>query len=171
MLHPVALKGIRGAWTTPLALALCSAIFFGCGHGVKPASSSQASVEASPVGLWTTPDRKTKIRIAKCGGKMCGTVAWVEHPLRKNGEVARDDKNPKSGLRSRTIVGMPLMGGFTQSNHETKLWENGWIYDPQSGKTYSANITVEGAQGLRLHGYVGLTIIGGSQLWTRIGRG
>jgi uncharacterized protein (DUF2147 family) len=145
------------------------ALLLGFASAARGASAPARAV-FSPVGLWTTPDGKTRIRLGKCGDSLCGTVAWLRNPLTKSGKRPRDVKNPNPGLRRRSIVGMRLMGGFAQSRTDPDLWEKGWVYDPQSGKTYSCTITVESARTLQLHGYLGLSVLGASQAWTRIGR-
>lgn len=147
---------------------LCAILFFGFVAGARPASAAVPSA-SSAVGIWTTPDRKTRIDLRKCGKSLCGKVAWIQHSLKKDGTKPRDVKNPDSGLRSRKIVGMKLTGGFTRSKTQKGLWEKGWIYDPQSGKTYSCTITMESPGRLELHGYLGLSVFGASQVWTRIG--
>jgi uncharacterized protein (DUF2147 family) len=59
------------------------------------------------------------------------------------------------------------MGGFKPSvEHE---WSDGWVYDPESGKTYSARMALESATLLRLRGYIGIPLLGSTQLWTRTG--
>lgn len=137
-----------------------------CVHPVSAAAPSASSA----VGIWTTPDRKTRIELRKCGKSLCGKVAWIQHSVKKDGTKPRDVKNPDSSLRSRKIVGMKLTGGFTRSKTQKGLWEKGWIYDPQSGQTYSCTITMESPERLELHGYLGLSVFGASQAWTRVGK-
>jgi uncharacterized protein (DUF2147 family) len=48
-------------------------------------------------------------------------------------------------------------------------WE-GYVYNPQDGKTYNGNVTVLSDKALRLRAYIGLPIFGKSQTWTRVDR-
>jgi uncharacterized protein (DUF2147 family) len=47
-------------------------------------------------------------------------------------------------------------------------WENGEIYDPKSGKTYSCVMKLESADKLSIRGYMGISLIGRSEVWTRV---
>ena len=45
----------------------------------------------------------------------------------------------------------------------------GKIYDPESGKTYSCKMWYDGGPGkLKVKGYVGISILGRTTLWTRV---
>jgi uncharacterized protein (DUF2147 family) len=53
-------------------------------------------------------------------------------------------------------------------NAKNKSWENGEIYDPESGKTYSCNMKMETADKLNIRGYIGISLIGRTEVWTRV---
>jgi uncharacterized protein (DUF2147 family) len=46
------------------------------------------------------------------------------------------------------------------------FWEDGKIYDPKNGKTYSCKMTLEGNE-LKVRGYVGFSLLGRTTVWTR----
>ncbi|MBC7867421.1 MAG: DUF2147 domain-containing protein [Gloeobacteraceae cyanobacterium ES-bin-316] len=46
-------------------------------------------------------------------------------------------------------------------------WVNGKIYDPSSGKTYSCTMKIEGLNTLEIRGYIGISLFGKTELWTR----
>jgi hypothetical protein len=46
-------------------------------------------------------------------------------------------------------------------------WD-GYVYNPQDGKTYSGNITILSNKALKVVAYIGLPIFGRSQTWTRV---
>ena len=50
---------------------------------------------------------------------------------------------------------------------EDKEWEDGTIYDPKNGKTYSCYMTLDGTK-LNVRGYVGVSMIGRTSVWTRV---
>ena len=122
----------------------------------------------SPLGMWSTPDGGAHIQIADCGGTLCGTIAWLKHPRRKNGTESIDSNNPNPDLRSRKILGLQLLSGFKPDESDSALWTNGRIYDPDSGKTYSCNLTLEDAATMRVRGYIGISIFGRTQIWRRV---
>ena len=44
----------------------------------------------------------------------------------------------------------------------------GKIYDPKTGKTYSCKITLQGSDKLNVRGFVGFSMLGRNEIWTRI---
>jgi uncharacterized protein (DUF2147 family) len=46
-------------------------------------------------------------------------------------------------------------------------WSGGTIYDPDSGHTYSCNLELLDADKLKVRGFMGLSLLGRSQVWTR----
>ena len=86
-------------------------------------------------------------------------MVWVANP--------RDaDGNPKLDARGQPFCGLQLVGGLEPVG--TGVWEDGWIYNPKSGRTYSADLKVLSPTELRVRGYLGLRIFGSSQIWTRV---
>jgi uncharacterized protein (DUF2147 family) len=127
------------------------------------AAPSQA--QQSPIfGQWLTETRRGVVEFFPCGGKVCGKLVWLIEPIR-HGAPAVDDLNPKPELRTRPLCGLMMLGDFTQT--DPTHWNDGWIYDPDSGKTYHAKMSLESANLLHLRGYVGIPLFGETQNWTR----
>jgi uncharacterized protein (DUF2147 family) len=57
------------------------------------------------------------------------------------------------------------MTGFKPA--EAGVWEDGTLYDPETGKTYSGTITLQPDGMLRLRGYIGTPLLGRNTIWTR----
>jgi uncharacterized protein (DUF2147 family) len=133
-------------------LAACAAL---------PAVAQQAP---AVTGHWLSEARDGVVDIEPCGAKLCGKIIWIKNPLDKDGRPRVDDQNPKPELRSRPRCNLVMMGNFVATG--TNEWGDGWIYDPASGKTYDAKMRLEGDQ-LRLRGFVGISLFGASQTWTR----
>ncbi len=116
---------------------------------------------AEPVtGRWLTAEKTGVVEIAPCGAQLCGTIVKLVGPQRATAEP-RDANNLNAALRSRRILGLPILTGFTARN---KDWR-GQIYDPNSGKTYRSIIRV-GANGrLQVQGCLGPFCR--TQIWTR----
>ena len=51
------------------------------------------------------------------------------------------------------------MGGNT--------WAKGTIYDPEDGKTYKCKMTLTDPKTLGVRGYIGISLIGRTTVWTR----
>ena len=62
-------------------------------------------------------------------------------------------------------MGLEIIKGFQFAGGN--VWKNGTIYDPDSGKTYSAKATLVSTTELNLRGYVGVSMFGRTEKWTR----
>ncbi len=135
--------------------------------GLAAAMAAGATAEEARgiTGRWLSGQGDGVIEIYECGASgLCGKLVWLKEPL-ENGVPAVDSRNPDASRRKQPICGLIMLGGFHQAgpNH----WEDGWIYDPSSGKTYHATMTLESPTILQLRGYVGIPLFGETQTWTR----
>ena len=113
--------------------------------------TAQPLIAADPVtGRWITAEKDAVISIAPCGAKLCGTIAKFLVPP-PQGLDQRDVNNKDAAKRSRKLLGMPVLTGFSQDDD---LWR-GQIYDPKSGKTYRSIIRRKGANVLEVKGCIG----------------
>jgi uncharacterized protein (DUF2147 family) len=127
------------------------------------AAQAPSSAPAAPLGRWLSESKRGVIEIFPCGDRLCGKLVWLIEPLRR-GAPAMDDKNPDPALRQRPLCGLMMLADFRQT--EPQRWEDGWIYDPDSGSTYHATMRLEDGL-LKLRGYVGIPLLGETQTWTR----
>jgi len=137
-----------------------------------PASAQQSGV----MGTWLTASGVAQVRIAPCGdpaaGALCGFVVGLVNPKGPDGQAvapdaATDFRNENVSLRTRKVIGMPLIWGFKKGS-DANTFEDGKIYNGEDGKTYSANISLQPDGKLRLRGYVGSPMFGQTQLWTKV---
>ena len=47
------------------------------------------------------------------------------------------------------------------------VWEDGKIYDPENGKTYSCKMTLRDSEHLDVRGFIGFSLLGRTENWTR----
>ncbi|MGO8919598.1 MAG: DUF2147 domain-containing protein [Stellaceae bacterium] len=127
------------------------------------ALGAAAQAPAAPLGRWLSATKRGVIEIYPCADKLCGKLVWLIEPLRR-GAPAVDDKNPDPALRQRPLCGLTILGDFRLL--EPQRWGDGWIYDPDAGKTYHATMTLAG-ETLNLRGYIGIPLFGETQSWTR----
>lgn len=123
------------------------------------------TTDNSPVGTWTNEDKEARFEIYKCGSKLCGKIVWLKEPSR-DGKPKLDRSNPDKNLQNRPILGLVFMQNFEYDSDNK--WDNGTIYDPKSGKTYSCYMKVLGKDKMEVKGYIGISLIGRTQNWSRV---
>lgn len=111
------------------------------------------------LGEWLTPRKDSRIQIYREGSQYFGKVVWGSGPT-------KDKKNPEPALRNRALIGLVMLNGFVFDGTDT--WSNGTIYDPREGKTYSCKLTLKDLRRLSVREYVGITLFGRSEVWTRV---
>lgn len=123
------------------------------------------TAHAEPQGTWLTAGGKSHVRIAPCGDKLCGRIVWLAEPNNDQGQPKRDAENEDESLRSRPILGLPLLTGFPQQP-EDGVWDDGEIYNPEDGKTYSSEMEMADPDTLKVSGCV--WVFCQSQIWKRV---
>lgn len=140
------------------------------------AASTASAQQGSVMGMWLTASGVAQVKIGPCpdaaSGPICGFVIGLINPKGPNGtvvapEAATDYRNADPALRSRKVIGMPLIWGFRKTS-DPNAFESGQIYNGENGKIYNANISLQPDGKLRLRGYVGTPMFGETQVWTRI---
>ena len=140
-------------------------------------AASASAQQSGVMGTWLTQSGVAQVKIVPCSdpkaGAICGTIVGLVNPKGPDGKVvapeaATDYHNPDPALRSRKVIGMPLIWGFKAGSEPTSF-EDGKIYNGENGKIYSANISLQPDGKLRLRGYVGSPMFGETQVWTRVG--
>jgi len=126
--------------------------------------SSGAALAGAPEGTWLSEDGGTKVHIANCGGRLCGTVVWLEKPTNPStGKPKTDEHNPDPAKRARPLLGLQVVQGLTASGPDK--W-SGQIYNADDGHTYKANLQVQGERNAHVEGCV-LAVLCKGQTWTR----
>lgn len=119
------------------------------------------------IGTWLVQDENAKVEIFEKNGKYYGKIVWLEEPNDENGKPKTDKENPNKSLRSRPLIGLVMLRDFEYD--EDLEWDDGEIYDPKNGKSYSCKMTLEDdGKTLDVRGYIGFSFIGRSQTWTRV---
>ncbi|MBY0245456.1 MAG: DUF2147 domain-containing protein [Sphingobacteriaceae bacterium] len=116
------------------------------------------------LGQWLNKTGEAKIEIYKKGQAYFGKIIWLKIPKDANGNAKLDHKNPNESLRSKPILGLEMLKNFVFEDNE---WTDGTIYDPKSGKTYSCNITLKSNNELNIRGYIGISLLGRTETWSR----
>ncbi|MGH6980206.1 MAG: DUF2147 domain-containing protein [Stellaceae bacterium] len=142
-------------------------IVFAATVAITPAVAAQDS--GGVTGRWLTESGKGVIAISPCGDSICGRIDWMKTPPGGDPNyIPRDKNNPDPARRQLPMCGLQIIYGFHHDGADPKRWVEGKLYDPESGDTYHGNITVVDSNHLRLRGYIGIPLLGESQLWTRV---
>ncbi|MBS1614905.1 MAG: DUF2147 domain-containing protein [Bacteroidetes bacterium] len=116
-------------------------------------------------GVWYNQEKSAKIEIYLAKDqKYWGKIIWLKEPMR-DGKPKLDDKNQNPSLRQRPILGMAILKRFVKTDEGN--YEDGEIYDPKNGKTYSCIIKFANENELNIRGYIGISLIGRTTAWTR----
>lgn len=118
------------------------------------------------LGKWWTPDEKSKIEVYKKGDTYYADIVWMKNPRKEDGALKRDKNNPDPDKRDRTIQGLTIFKGMKCT--EENMLEDGTLYDPESGKTYSGWMALEDANTLKVRGYIGISMIGRTEYFERV---
>jgi uncharacterized protein (DUF2147 family) len=125
------------------------------------APAAQADVPSQQIlGRWLTEPRTGVIEISiAADGSLQGTIIGGDSPNRL------DTKNPDSAKRSQRLLGQLILKQmkYDGSGH----WSGGTIYDPDSGHIYSCRFELQEPDRLKVRGFIGLSLLGRTQIWTR----
>lgn len=119
----------------------------------------------TPVGRWRTIDDKTGkpkaiVRIYQENGRLFGRV---EATLDPNAEKICD--SCKDERKNQPIAGMIVVRGLVRHGAE---YSGGDILDPDNGSIYRCKMRLlEGGRRLSVRGFIGISLLGRSQTWTR----
>ena len=123
--------------------------------------------QGTPEGLWRTIDdetdeAKSHVRIESRDGMLYGTVEEILN-LEKKGDVCGNCPGDRLGL---PIEGLEIMRDMKPDGDG---WAGGSILDPNKGKIYKAKMSLnDTGEELTVRGYIGISLIGRSQVWERL---
>ena len=130
------------------------------------AAIQNVSSQTTVLGKWKTIDDETGspksiVELYENNGKIYGKVTQI---LEKGKEDKLCDQC-KGDKKNKPIKGMVIINGLVKNDNE---WDGGKILDPKSGKEYKCVISLENENKLKVRGYVGISLLGRTQYWTRI---
>lgn len=120
---------------------------------------------ADVTGVWETVEGKSHVEISPCSdNKFCGKIIWLKEPNDENGKPILDTNNQDENKRGRQILGINLLKGLEKTGDNE--WDDGYIYNPEDGQTYSSEMSLQDKDTLEVKGCV--LFICKSQTWKRI---
>ncbi len=132
---------------------------------IRAVAAEPAVLTADPparqvLGTWLTQDRDGIIEITLAtDGSYQGRIVGGEDPDRL------DTTNPDPALRREHLQGHVIMQGmrYLGDGH----WSTGTIRDPNNGHVYKCRLELLSPERLQVRGFLGISLLGRSQIWTR----
>lgn len=107
-------------------------------------------------------------------GKYYGKIVWLKEPNDENGNPRTDVNNSDDELKKRPLKGLVIVKDmeFEEVDGKMVYWEGGSIYDPNNGSKYSfeAEIDKKNKNVMDGRGFIGLSLFGRTDTWTRLVR-
>lgn len=130
-------------------------------------AQSVLAANQSPAGLWKSIDDnsgkpRSLIRITEHQGEYSAVI--------EKGLLATDTGDAvcekcTDGRKGKRIIGMTIVEGIKLKGDS---YEGGEILDPENGNTYRCKMKLdESGNKLEVRGYIGISLFGRSQIWTR----
>lgn len=137
--------------------------------GIVLLTMAQSAFAAShtPAGLWKSIDDnsgkpRSLIRITEQNGEYSAVIEKGLLPTDTGDAVCDKCTDSRKGKR---IIGMTIVEGIKLKGDS---YEGGEILDPENGKTYRCLMKLdESGNKLEVRGYIGISLFGRSQVWTR----
>lgn len=127
--------------------------------------SGFAQAKDAIVGRWVNSSGEAHVDIYKKNEKFYGKIVWLKNPKDEKGNTKTDLRNPDESLRTKPMLGLEILKDFV---YDDGKWTDGKIYDPKSGKTYSCNISQKPNGDLNIRGYIGISMIGRTEVWKKV---
>ena len=136
-----------------------------------PAQPQAAPPPAADIaGLWIDHTGRGAVEIAPCGAKLCGHVYWLQSAVdTKTGRPLVDHKNPDASKRRNPICGLQILGDLakTGTGRAGAVWGSGWIYNPEDGGSFDAEVQLLAPDRLQVMGYLGIKLFNETYVWRR----
>jgi uncharacterized protein (DUF2147 family) len=127
----------------------------------EPDAQDHAATSPPPdaiVGEWWTEGNEGRIRFVRSpDGTYTGLLVGGRDP-------GTDVNNKDPALRKRPLLGIVLIWHLRPDDGE---YVDGYVYNPRNGETYRMKAELTGKTTLKVRGYLGISLLGQSQIWTR----
>jgi uncharacterized protein (DUF2147 family) len=140
--------------------SLISKVLFFCLFISSSFRASAQMTAADILGNYVVPSKDGAIQIYEKDGKYYGKIILNKDPEKL------DLNNPDKEKQKLKVLGMTILNGFKFDGDDA--WENGTIYDPKNGKTYSCKITRLANGDLNIRGFIGVSLLGRTETFTKI---
>jgi len=141
-----------------LRVTLTSLLVTGLAIGTGAVAADARQAQAA--GNWLTEPHDGIIQVTVAAdGRMEGRIVGGNHP------GLTDEKNSDPARRKLVLRGQVILRDMKYDGDGH--WSGGTIYDPKKGREFKCNVALLESGALKVRGYMGISLFGISQTWTR----
>ena len=119
-------------------------------------SAPLARADSIPTGKWLTQGRDGVISVSTCGDALCAEIVGVF--------LDRPNDPMPADYRGVSQCKLPLITDAREIRRN--LWK-GHIRDPRNGSVFGVELHLDPHGNLALRGFLGIPLLGQTQIWTR----
>ncbi|HEX6222956.1 MAG TPA: DUF2147 domain-containing protein [Chryseolinea sp.] len=116
-------------------------------------------------GIWESEEKNLQIEMFEVNGEFAGRMIYFKCSTDEIMRTCKDIENPDRELVDRNLLGLTLVTDLQY--HGDNIWDDGKIYDPNSGRTFEARIHLTGPQSAIVRGYWKFRWLGRSMAFHR----
>jgi uncharacterized protein (DUF2147 family) len=118
------------------------------------------------VGVWESEEKNLQIEIFEENGQFAGRMIYFKCSSDEVMRALKDTENPDENLTDRNLLGLKLVTKLAYQGEG--VWDDGKIYDPNSGYTFEARIQLTQANTAIVRGYWKYRWLGRSMVFNRM---
>ncbi len=133
-------------------------------------ASKSAKNRMTPVGVWKQIDDKTgtaraQVKITESGGVLTGRI---EKLLAKDARHDAVCDKCSDDRKNQPVIGLEILRDLKPTS-DPETWDGGTVLSVLEGKIFKCRLRViEGGAKLEMRGYVGIALVGRTQVWERL---
>jgi uncharacterized protein (DUF2147 family) len=127
--------------------------------------AAQTPVQKNAVGHWQVVKENgatgAEVVTYLENGKLYGKITQRDRGADPNGVCSKCS----GSLKDQKVLGLIMIRDFVPDGDG---WTGGIVVDPENGKEYKGKIKAVGNDQLSLRGYIGIPMLGRTQMWKRL---
>jgi uncharacterized protein (DUF2147 family) len=117
------------------------------------------------IGVWESEEKNLQIEMFEDNGQFAGRMIYFKCSTDEIMRTSTDIENPNKDLTNRKLLGLKLLTELEYKGDN--VWDDGRIYDPNSGNTFEARIHLTGPNAAIVRGYWKYRWLGRSMVFYR----
>src|SRR5688572_23168748 len=117
------------------------------------------------VGIWESEEKNLQIEMFEDNGQFAGRMIYFKCSSEEIMRASTDIENPDPNLTARKLLGLKLVTRLEYKG--MSVWDDGEIYDPNTGRIFDARIKLISPNTAIVRGYWKYRWIGRSMVFNR----